>query len=146
MIRFSLFCFYIFLSICLSIYWNFVRRRINLIHRGSESEPRSPQSSRSQRFGVPRGLRISISWTVSRIRSPAWPPRVDVVDNFDDLELHEASEPWFHQLFRGFGAPRDLGTSISLTVSRIRRLRKPQKPADFKSSQFEKLSICPEMD
>ena len=58
------------------------------------------------------------------IWSSAWPPKVDFVDYFEDLEFHEASEARFHRPFQGFGAPRDLGTSISSTISWIWKLRK----------------------
>ena len=51
--------------------------------------------------------------------SSAKPPNLDFVDILKDLELREASSPRFRRQFRGIGAPRNLWTSISPTVSRI---------------------------
>ena len=89
----------------------------------SEIEAKAPRlapvSAWNARLGAPRGLRSSMSSIFSMTWSSARPRNLDFVDNSDDLELLEASEPWFRRQFRGSGAPPSLRTSISSTVARI---------------------------
>ena len=79
----------------------------------------APVSALSARLGAPRGLRSSMSSTFSMTWSSARPRNFDFVYTSEDLELLEASEPWFRQQFRGSGAPPIFRTSISSTVARI---------------------------
>ena len=70
-------------------------------------------------------------------QEPRVASEVDFVNNFDDVELHEASEPRFHRPILGFGAPRDFGTLISSCVSRRLRLRDSQKLTQLDSDELE---------